>query len=382
MARQRRPNASDLPGGKEFTWRDGERTVFLREGAFGEAAEILAGHGWEDFELVTTPRALAQAPLELARAASAVHEVQRGPVNTISAALVDAVASSRLVALGGGRVIDTAKAIAAVKGGRVAAIPTTLSGAEITTIHRLPEGYSASRLVRPALAICDPVKMTSLPEAELRASAMNSLAHAAEALYTPLANPVATMSALRGAELLAIALDQAPEKRDRAALAAGSLFCAWALDSALFALHHVICQTLVRELALPHAETNAAMLPRTMEAMRSRAPAAMKSLAWALGTSLDAIGSRIEELAGGRRGALGAWGRSQAAREGPRRDPRAWRACDDPRPSRSRGAALDRRKRLVIACPPVTPRAGEGRRLEVGCAPRVRAAAHGRRHQR
>lgn len=301
MTRQRRPNAFDLPGGKEFTWRDGERTIILRAGAFEEAAELLEAHGWEGFELLTTPRALAQAPLELASGANAVHEVQRGPVNAVSAALVDSVRGRTLVALGGGRVIDTAKAIAAVRGGRVAAIPTTLSGAEVTTIHRLPEGHSASRLVRPALAICDPARMTSLPEAELRASAMNSLAHAAEALYTPLANPVATMAALRGAELLAIALDQKPDERDRAALAAGSLLAAWALDSALFALHHVICQTLVRALGTPHAETNAAMLPRTMEAMRSRAPAAMKALAWALGTSVESIGERIEELGGGRR---------------------------------------------------------------------------------
>ena len=38
--------------------------------------------------------------------------------------------------------IDAAKAIAAVRGGRVAAIPTTLSGAPMTTIHRLPEGHT------------------------------------------------------------------------------------------------------------------------------------------------------------------------------------------------------------------------------------------------
>ena len=74
---------------------------------------------------------------------------------------------------------------------------------------------------------------------------MNALAHGAESLYTPLANPVATMAALRGAELLAGALDHPAEERDRAALALGSLLCAYALDSAGFALHHVVCQTLV-----------------------------------------------------------------------------------------------------------------------------------------
>ncbi len=57
-----------------------------------------------------------------------------------AAALLERVGSSRLVALGGGRVIDTAKAIASVTGAEVAAIPTTLSGAEMTGIHRLPAG--------------------------------------------------------------------------------------------------------------------------------------------------------------------------------------------------------------------------------------------------
>jgi maleylacetate reductase len=308
MAKARRPDLATLPGGREFVWRAGEQAVFLRHGAFDDAAEIIAGQGWSDFELLTTPRALADAPLELASAATAVHEVQRGKVDEVSAALVDAVKSQRLVALGGGRVIDATKAIAAVNGAQVAAIPTTLSGAEITGFHRTPAGHQAKRLVRPSLVVCDPEKMTSLPEAGLRASAMNSLAHGAEALYTPLANPIATLAALRGAELIAKALDQQPERRDRAALAAGSIFCAWAVDSTLVAIHHVICQTTVRVFGTPHAETNAAVLPRVMEAMRDRAPEAIKALASALGTDVESIGKRIDDLAGGRRhlGELGA----------------------------------------------------------------------------
>ena len=49
--------------------------------------------------------------------------------------------------------IDTAKAIASVTGAAVAAIPTTLSGAEMTGIHRLPAGAEdrVAALVRPDL---------------------------------------------------------------------------------------------------------------------------------------------------------------------------------------------------------------------------------------
>ena len=91
-----------------------------------------------------------------------MHEVPPGAVNEISATLLNEVDSPALVALGGGRVIDTAKAIAAVRGGRVAALPTTLSGAEMTAIHKLPDGHSAPHPVRPQLVFAEPAAMTGL----------------------------------------------------------------------------------------------------------------------------------------------------------------------------------------------------------------------------
>ena len=288
---------------RDFTWRDGERTIVFREGALAGAPELLAAGIWERFELVTTPRALGAAPLALAERATAVHEVPRGLVPDAAATIVDSVRNPTLVALGGGRVIDTAKAIAAVRGGHVCAIPTTLSGAEMTGTHRLPAGHEheARHLVRPALVIADPFELTTLDDQRLRASAMNSLAHGAEALYTPLANPVATLVALRGAELLAMALDRPAGERDRVALALGSLLCAHAFDSTGYAIHHVVCQTLVWVLGTPHAETNATILPLTMNAMRSRAPDAIDSLAGALGADAAGIRERIEALGGGPR---------------------------------------------------------------------------------
>ena len=285
-----------------FTWRDGERTIFFGEGVLGRVADALDSADWGTFELLSTSRALASAPPALGDAAAAVHEVPSGPVPELAAALFERVAATDLVALGGGRVIDTAKAIAAVNGGRVAAMPTTLSGAEMTRIHRLPPGRRAgSGLVRPALVFADPLAMTTQPEPALRASAMNALGHGADSLYTPLANPVSRMAALAGARLIATGLSGSLAEDDRTDLALGSVLAAYALDSASFSLHHVICQTLVRVMRIPHAETNAAILPRAVEALRDRGAAGIAELATALGTPLDAIGSRIEALAGGRR---------------------------------------------------------------------------------
>jgi alcohol dehydrogenase class IV len=293
----------------ELTWRDATagRTVFLRAGLLERAPELLSENGWSEFELLSTDRALDGAGA-LAGAASAVHRVPKGSVPEAAATVLDSVRSDRLVALGGGRVIDSAKSIAAVGGGRVAAIPTTLSGAEMTAIHRMPAGHGGRPGVRPELVLADPELMTSAREPQLRASAMNALAHGADSLYTPLADGLSRSPALRGARLIAGSLDAEREQRDRSELALGSLLCAHALDQAGFALHHVLAQTVVRVCGTPHAETNAALLPRTMTAMRDRTPEQIAALAGALGVNPAGIGGRIADLGGGERrlGELGA----------------------------------------------------------------------------
>ena len=167
-----------------------------------------------------------------------------GLVDEISATLLGDLMEVPLVALGGGRVIDTAKAIGGVTGLPVAAIPTTLSGAELTPFHRTPAGVEGAHMVRPSLVVADPLLMASQPATELAASAMNALAHGMEALYTPLANPIAERAALRGAELIAATTS----------LALGALSCAdGPPGSTGFAVHHATCQLLVRTAGSPHA---------------------------------------------------------------------------------------------------------------------------------
>ena len=291
----------------DFIWRDAGRTVVFRRGGVGAAVEVLRGQGIGEFELLSTQRALADAPV-LADAASGVHEVQSGQVPAAAAALLDAlspphdagkeVRAHPLVALGGGRVVDVAKAVASVSGAAVVAIPTTMSGAEMTGSHRLPAGAEdrVRGSVRPRLVIADPEAMTSQPEEQLRASSMNALAHGADTLYLPLSNPVSEMTALRGAELIAAALDQARDGRDREALALGSILCGYAIDSAGMGFHHLVCQSLVRFCGTPHAETNAAILPLAVAFLSEQAPEPYERLATALDTTLLDLPDRIEEL--------------------------------------------------------------------------------------
>jgi alcohol dehydrogenase class IV len=292
----------------DFIWRDAGRTVVFRHNGVAQAPQLLLEHGFSPFELLSTPRALATAS-ELAEAATAVHEVAAGQVPGLAAGLLKRVDSQALVALGGGRTIDVAKAIASVSGAAVAAIPTTMSGAEMTGIHRLPDGAEShvASMVRPSLVIADPVAMTSQPEADLRASSMNALAHGADSLYTSFTNPVSEMTALRGAELIASSLDQGRAERNPSPLALGSLLCGYAVDSGAFGLHHVICQTLVRICGSPHAETNAVILPRTLALLVARAPDRLADLAAAIETDPEDIEARALQL-GGNPAGLGAIG--------------------------------------------------------------------------
>jgi alcohol dehydrogenase class IV len=253
-----------------FTWRDGERLI--RFGPLGAVDE--------PYVLLTTERA---ALAELTAAAREVVHVPPGRVDEISAELLAAhsfASDLLLVALGGGRVVDTTKAIAGAVGARCGAIPTTLSGAEMTPFHRTPAGVDGARLVRPALVLADPELMASAPLQALAASAMNALAHALEALYTPLANPVTSMAALRAASLLAEGIGAEPP--DREALALGALLAGYASGSTGIAVHHALCQTIVRTAGTPHAQTNAVMLPHSARLMASRAPEAVRAFTEAL----------------------------------------------------------------------------------------------------
>ena len=301
----------------DFTWLDAGRTVVFRRGGVVGAVEVLREQGVGEFELLSTERALGEAP-GLAEAANGVHLVAHGQVPAAAAALLDALSPPHdagkgarvrpLVALGGGRVVDGAKAVAAVSGAEVVAIPTTLSGAPMTAIHRLPEGAEerAQGMVRPSLVVADPEAMTGQGERELRASAMNALAHGADTLYVPGSNPLSEMTALRGAELIGSALDEERAERDRGSLALGAILCGYAIDSAGFGLHHLICQTLVRICGTPHAETNAAILPKAVGFLAERAPEAYEGLATSLGTDLPGLPRRIEDLGQSQRlGTLG-----------------------------------------------------------------------------
>src|SRR3954465_6813097 len=141
-----------------FDWRDGDRTIHFGRGRLGGAGDLLGGPG---YTLLTTGRGREAAPA-VVEAAGAMHDVRPGRVDEIAAELLGDVRGDRIVALGGGRVIDTAKAVAAALrredgGVRAMAVPTTLSGAEMTWVHRHATDVPADTpRVRPSVVVNDP----------------------------------------------------------------------------------------------------------------------------------------------------------------------------------------------------------------------------------
>jgi alcohol dehydrogenase class IV len=199
--------------------------------------------------------------------------VPEGDVDELSAALLDELPDAPMIAaLGGGRVIDTAKALSAARGVRSGAVPTTLSAAEMTWIGQLPTGVDAQRR-RPAVVVNDPDLSASQPIPDLAASAANSLGHAVEGPLTPRASPVPTLAAREAARLIDVAYlveDEPPGANQRSQLALASLLSGYAIDSAGYGLHHVLSQTLRRVGGAGHGPANAVMLPHTIPVLERR----------------------------------------------------------------------------------------------------------------
>jgi alcohol dehydrogenase class IV len=172
------------------------------------------------------------------------------------------------------------------------AIPTTLSGAEMTRIHRHAAGVDErTPRVRCAVVVCDPALAASQPDDELAASALNALGHAVEGPCTVAAHPVAMLVAHDAARRLVGAFRGATPDRDELAL--GALLAGYTIDSAGYGLHHVMSQTLVRLGLAPHGPANAVLLPHTTGALAWRFPAEHAALAEALGEDPATVAARL-----------------------------------------------------------------------------------------
>ena len=232
------------------------------------------------------------------------------PSDRIAAAAGSAHGSDVLLAVGGGSAIDLAKAISAEMSLPVVSVPTTYSGSEWTTYfgvrdpeRRMRGGGGGARL---AGIVYEPALTLELPRATTVGSALNALAHSAEALYVDPGNANAERDALAGARLIAETLPQVVADPDdlerRTRLLEGAMHAGAALGATGMGLGHALAQALGGRYGLPHGAMNALSLPPALRFNVRVAGAEIARFGQAMGTD-DAAG-QVEQLA-----ALGEFGR-------------------------------------------------------------------------
>jgi maleylacetate reductase len=232
------------------------------------------------------------------------------PTDRIAEVAAAAAGADSLLALGGGSTIDVGKAVSAETALPLVSVPTTYSGAEWTTFFGIRDpgrhlrGGGAG--AHPAGIVYDPELTLELPRPETVGTALNALAHCAEALYVEGHNPEADEHALAGARLIGEWLPRvAADGRDleaRTELLRGACHAGAALGGSMLALGHAMAQALGGRYGLPHGAMNALALPPALRFNAEAVPEAVARFGEALGA--DDPAARVEELA-----ALGGFGR-------------------------------------------------------------------------
>jgi maleylacetate reductase len=229
---------------------------------------------------------------------------QEVPSEFIDEAAAAARGGDGVLALGGGSAIDLGKAISAETGLPLVSIPTTYSGAEWTTYFGIRDEQRRMRGggggAHPTAIVYEPELTVDLPPETTVGTAMNALAHCAEALYARGQNPAADEQALAGAELISTWLPRVvAEPADlnaRTELLLGASHGGAALAGSMLALAHAMAQAVGGAYGLPHGTLNGIVLAPVLRFNTAFAPDAVRSFGEAIGAPDDPA-ARVEELA-------------------------------------------------------------------------------------
>lgn len=209
-----------------------------------------------------------------------------------------------LVTIGGGSTTGLGKAIAVETKLPLVVVPTTYAGSEMTPIYGLTSGNHKQTgrddHALPKIVIYDPRLLTSLPPAVVGPSALNALAHCAEALWAAGSDPITDAVALDGARRIHTHLLSAYSGDDvapRAQVLLGASMAGSALATAGTSLHHSLCHLLGGMFDTPHAETHAIVLPYAIAFLRPAVAEPIARLAASIGAVPDDLEQEIWSLA-------------------------------------------------------------------------------------
>jgi len=217
-----------------------------------------------------------------------------------------------LIAVGGGSVLDAAKAIGVVAtyGGEIAdydgfdlvpgpiaplfAVPTTAgTGSEVTiwavitdTKNKVKMGIGDYKIC-PAVALVDPVMTYSLPRDLTVGTGIDALTHAIESYTCKAANPACDALALKAIGLIAKHLPQvAADGFDAVArdgMMLGSLLAGMAFSNTDVAAVHCLAESVGAAVDGPHGMLNAIFLPYVMAYNLQEVPDLLANIAVSMG---------------------------------------------------------------------------------------------------
>lgn len=223
-----------------------------------------------------------------------------------------------IVALGGGSVLDTAKAVAALlaKGGRIqdldgiatvrarllpiVAVPTTAgTGAEATQFVVIADRQAGKKRILvdtslvPALAVLDPELVLGLPRAITAATGVDALTHAVEAIGSRARNPFGTALAVEAARAivaddgLARCLEEPGDLAARGRMLTAACLAGQAISTNLLGACHAFAHGLGALKGVPHGVANGLFLVPVMRLNLEKARPAYAALGLALGGQGD-----------------------------------------------------------------------------------------------
>lgn len=198
-----------------------------------------------------------------------------------------------IIAMGGGSVIDCAKAVGLVasNGGSITdyefkeakkpmlpliAIPTTAGTAsEVTKMSIITDTVAkkkmviASEKIMPTIALLDAEVTVSMPSKIAAATGMDALTHAMESYLSDKASPMTKMFALKAVELIAKNIHSATYNPNnieaKEAMLLGQMYAGLGFSNTSTALVHSMSRPLGVYYGIPHGEANAVLLATVME---------------------------------------------------------------------------------------------------------------------
>lgn len=231
-----------------------------------------------------------------------------------------------LIALGGGSVIDTAKAVRIlsanpgpieayegvhhelVNGAMLVAIATTsgtaaevTSNAVIIDKTRQVKMVIISHSIIPDIAVNDPFVLQSMPPRTTAATGMDALTHAIEAYVSKSAHTLTDHSALEAIRVittwLPAAFDNGSDLHAREMMAHGQFLAGMAFNNAGLGCVHSLAHQPGATHNLPHGVCNAILLPAVEEFNRIAAVERFGTIAEAMGVDISKMTAEAASLA-------------------------------------------------------------------------------------